>query len=331
MNGLLVLFDLVLLAGIVGVAWRCLASTDLFRAVVLFITFGLLLALAWVRLEAPDIALAEAAIGAGITGALLLVTLERLRSIMAERRSGRPHTPPPDPTGPHALLRALHDPPPERRTFLPALTFALVVGGLLVTALWHQPQSTGLEPVVDAHMDVSGVDHPITAVLLNFRAYDTFLELAIVLIALLGAWSLGRHDLIPARPAPGPILPGTLRLLVPVAIVTGVYVLWAGSHAPGGAFQAGAILGAAGILLVLARPHQLPMAPGVPLRLGLTAGVALFLLVGLYGLVAGHGFLGYADAWAYPLILLIEIAATLSIALALVALFVAGRPAGDDA
>lgn len=56
-----------------------LASRDLFRAVVMFIVFGLLMALVWVRLEAPDIALAEAAIGAGLTGVLLLDTLGYLR------------------------------------------------------------------------------------------------------------------------------------------------------------------------------------------------------------------------------------------------------------
>lgn len=61
-------------------AWRALASPDLFRGIVLFITFGLLMALAWVRLDAPDIALAEAAIGAGLTGALLLAALARLES-----------------------------------------------------------------------------------------------------------------------------------------------------------------------------------------------------------------------------------------------------------
>ena len=57
---------------------QILASPDLFRAVVLFIAFGLVLALIWVRLDAPDIALAEAAIGAGLSGALLLSALARL-------------------------------------------------------------------------------------------------------------------------------------------------------------------------------------------------------------------------------------------------------------
>jgi energy-converting hydrogenase B subunit D len=48
---------------------------------VLFIAFGLLMALAWVRLGAPDVALAEAAIGAGLTGALLMAALVRLQNI----------------------------------------------------------------------------------------------------------------------------------------------------------------------------------------------------------------------------------------------------------
>jgi energy-converting hydrogenase B subunit D len=51
-----------------------------FHAVVLFIVFGLLMALAWARLGAPDIALAEAAIGAGLTGALLLDAVGHLRA-----------------------------------------------------------------------------------------------------------------------------------------------------------------------------------------------------------------------------------------------------------
>ena len=65
-------FDLLLLATLLALAWQILWARDLFKAVVLFMAFGLLMALAWVRLRAPDIALAEAAIGAGLTGALLL-------------------------------------------------------------------------------------------------------------------------------------------------------------------------------------------------------------------------------------------------------------------
>lgn len=72
------LFDTVLGLALLWLAWRVLASPDLFRAIVLFIAFGLLMALAWVRLDAVDVALAEAGIGAGLTGALLLAALARL-------------------------------------------------------------------------------------------------------------------------------------------------------------------------------------------------------------------------------------------------------------
>ena len=72
-------FDIVLIIALLWLAWRALACSDLYKAIVLFIAFGLLMALAWVRLNAPDIALAEAAIGAGLTGALLLSALARLQ------------------------------------------------------------------------------------------------------------------------------------------------------------------------------------------------------------------------------------------------------------
>lgn len=74
------LFDLLVAGAAVWIAWRMLVSAELFKSVVLFIVFGLLMALAWVRLAAPDIALAEAAIGAGLTGALLLDAVGHLQA-----------------------------------------------------------------------------------------------------------------------------------------------------------------------------------------------------------------------------------------------------------
>lgn len=71
--------DLLLAIALLWSALRSLMAPDLFHAVILFIVFGLLMALVWVRLHALDIALAEAAIGAGLTGALLLDTVGYLR------------------------------------------------------------------------------------------------------------------------------------------------------------------------------------------------------------------------------------------------------------
>ncbi len=78
-------FDALLALALLWSAVRTLTTPRLDRAIVLFIVFGLLMALAWARLDAPDIGLAEAAIGAGLTGALLLDALGVLR-----RQGGKP-------------------------------------------------------------------------------------------------------------------------------------------------------------------------------------------------------------------------------------------------
>lgn len=73
-------FDLLLAASLLWAAYRALTTPDLFRAVVMFIVFGLFMALAWARLDAPDLALAEAAIGAGLAGALLFDSVGHVRA-----------------------------------------------------------------------------------------------------------------------------------------------------------------------------------------------------------------------------------------------------------
>lgn len=78
------LLDGLLVLALVATAVAALWSGNLFRAVVVFIAFGVLMAVAWVRLHAPDIALAEAAIGAGLTGVLLLDAVSHLGSDQPE-------------------------------------------------------------------------------------------------------------------------------------------------------------------------------------------------------------------------------------------------------
>lgn len=85
------LFDLVLAVLLTTLAWGALTSRELFRAVVLFIAFGFLMALAWVRLAAPDLALAEAAIGAGLTGALLLDAARQVGDDAPDASDDRDH------------------------------------------------------------------------------------------------------------------------------------------------------------------------------------------------------------------------------------------------
>ncbi len=52
---------------------------DLLSAVILFAAYSLMMAVIWQQLDAPDIAMAEAAIGAGVTTLLFVVTISKTR------------------------------------------------------------------------------------------------------------------------------------------------------------------------------------------------------------------------------------------------------------
>ncbi len=311
------LFDLPLALALLWLAWTLLHSRDLFKAAVLFIAFGLLMALAWVRLHAVDIALAEAAIGAGITGALILSALRRLGG--EERKDGqgegrRVHGGPDGAPSPSFLL-------------LPIAALAAFLGWVVLSLPLPNPSTASQ---VLSNMERSGVGNPVTAVLLNFRSYDTLLEIAVLFLALLGVWSLGAEDAPDAGQTAGPLLTALVRILLPAIMVTAGYLLWAGAHAPGGAFQAGAVLASAGILLVLTRERFASFLEAWPFRASLTLGLSVFTLVALGCTLPGGRLLEYPEGWAGPLILLIESFATLSIGVTLLALFVGGRPSAGE-
>ncbi len=72
------LIDLTLACGVVLLSCLSLSAQRVFTAIVLYVSLGLLTTMIWARLNAWDVAIAEAAIGAGLTGALLLVAWRRL-------------------------------------------------------------------------------------------------------------------------------------------------------------------------------------------------------------------------------------------------------------
>ncbi|MBE0476339.1 MAG: DUF4040 domain-containing protein [Coriobacteriia bacterium] len=300
-------------------AVRSLAELRLFKSVVLFIAFGLLAAFAWVRLGAPDIALAEAAIGTGITGVLMLDAVGHMK-----RRT--------EPYPTYHAGEARPSPPPgpasgSRSTALAAAALALGLAAALTLAELAIPEDLpGLAPAVAAHLGAAGVENPVTAVLLNFRGYDTLLEIGVLVLAALGVLSLrGGRPSAPGAVAgkAGPVLSAMTRLLAPVMIVVAGYLLWAGAHAPGGAFQAGSVLGAAGVLLSLSG-YVRPVWIGRGLaRWMLSAGFLVFLAIAAASILAGGRFLEYPAPYAKSLMLAVETVLTLSIAAILVSLFIA--------
>lgn len=303
-------FDLILCALILAVALAAIAGRQVFAAVVFFIVYGVLVAIAWLRLGAIDVALAEAAIGAGLTGVLLLAAVGRLARLKETGPARRP-----------IAIRAA------------TANLAAMVAGALAWAFLVLPEPVGLQDAVARHAPDSGADNPVTAVLLNFRAWDTLLESIVLLAALIGVWALaedrgwGGRPGLAQRVRPGGVLAQFGRALPPVGVLVGIYLVWAGGKQPGGAFQGGTVLAAVALLALMAGLAQPPRVTSRAVRLALIAGPALFLLIGLAGLQASQ-FLLLPAAHAKVLILGIEAALTLSIAVTL-AMLVVGPPEAE--
>ena len=58
----------------------CLAK-DLLMSVIIFMAYSLLMSILWILLQSPDLAITEAAVGAGVTGVLFFITLKKLHAI----------------------------------------------------------------------------------------------------------------------------------------------------------------------------------------------------------------------------------------------------------
>ncbi|ETX28621.1 hydrogen gas-evolving membrane-bound hydrogenase subunit E [Roseivivax isoporae] len=287
-------FDILTATGAVFCAAIALGARDRVAAIAGFLLMGLVVALAWVRLGAPDVALAEAAIGAGLTGALLLRGAARI-----------------GPLEPAA--------PPARALRASAALLALGLAGLLGWAFAGAGGASVYPALVRASLAESGVGNPVTAVLLNFRAWDTLLEVVVLAVALLLVAALAPPRIDPA-PLGEMVLPFA-RVVVPVAVLLAGHLLWLGAEAPGGAFQAGAVLAGGAVALGLCGVLRPAERTGAALRIAGLAGPALFVLAAIATAALTGGLLDYPAAAAKTWILVIESALTLSIAATLFLLF----------
>jgi multisubunit Na+/H+ antiporter MnhB subunit len=294
---------------VLGAAAWTIAARSAFAAAVGFVSYGLLLALMWVQLAAVDVALTEAAIGSGLTGVLLLGAVATLRRTEA-RTSRRPGL----------ALRVTA-----------GVCCALVSAALAVVVLTLPESGPTLAPEAMGAMPATGVGNPVTGVLMAFRAFDTLLEKVVLVLALIGVWSLapdrcwdGRPGLEHRLSADG-VLPFFARTLPPFGVLLGIHLMWTGADNPGGAFQGGTVLAAMWLVVMMAGVRDAPAIREQWLRLALVSGPVVFLAVGLAGVLTAGAFLAYPVAIAKPLILLIEVPMLLTIALAL-GLLVTGPP-----
>lgn len=298
---------------------------NLFVATMLSSIFSLSMACLFVVLDAVDVALTEAAVGAGISAVLMLSAL--------------------------ALTR-FEDRPPRPFAHWTALVACLGLGALLMyaasgwTRLGAADTPVQTHPLTSHYLQRSAeeIDIPnvVTSVLASYRGFDTLGEVTVVLTAALAVMLLLRAPIIrhsPPAPTPGrdnnsrnTVLRVVTKNLMPVILLYALYVQFHGEYSPGGGFQAGVIFAAGVVLyaLVFGLERARRVVPARVMRGIAPLGVLLYAGVGVYALLRGRAFLDYsALSPADPVhgqhlgIILVELGVGLTVAASMVLIFYA--------
>jgi multisubunit Na+/H+ antiporter MnhB subunit len=213
-----------------------------------------------------------------------------------------------------------------------AAVASATLGALVLYAVFSlPPPHTELAAAVDDAMGRSGVTHRVTAVLLGFRGWDTCLEVGVLLLAVLGVTRADAR-FSAARPSVDPFVEPPLawlvRLVVPALVLGAGHILLVGTSGPGGAFQAGSLLAAAGVLLTLGGHDVLRRLPAAWLRGFWVAGLGVFVLTGALTLLRGRLLLELDTDTAAAWMVAIELGVMGAVATGLAWLFLAARDAG---
>lgn len=199
-----------------------------------------------------------------------------------------------------------------------ALAVTVLTGVLLLYAAqdfpaWGDLQSPASASPVSKHFIAdTGVDtevpNMVTAVLADYRGFDTMFETVVIFIAGIAIIGILRRTGADAdAPAhkreneiaaePDLIVTNTVRLLVPVIQLFAFYVLAHGHVSPGGGFQGGVIMGASFILVALAWDLPKAMERLSVDRAVMLAGVGILIYagIGLLSMLLGGEFLDYAE------------------------------------
>ena len=255
-------FRLILLIFLVICALCVSFSKKLLVSVVIFMSYSLVMSMLWILLESPDLAITEAAVGAGVTSVLFFITLKRISAI------GREHANEKDKITKEINTRLavkLFD----RYYKIAAIVLGIAIITALVITVSNLPAfGDASNPYnnevsmryLEKGLEETGAVNAVTGMILDYRAFDTFGESCVLFIAAACVLILLRDDKIDIdekalrdekyEPVSDTILQASAKILFPAIMIFGIYILLNGHLSPGGGFSGGAIIGAGLILHV---------------------------------------------------------------------------------
>lgn len=314
------LLSLALFTLLGAVTLAIVRHNNLVGVVILAAIYSFLMASVMILLDAVDVALTEASVGAGISTVLLLAALSQVKALEYA------------PKGPK----------------VGAALLTLVVGGGVIWGATALPPFGVAEAPIHQHVaprfiaeaeNETGVPNMVTAVLADYRAFDTLGETSVVFVAALAVLALLRarrpvkseeHPEPPSMTSDLALRVGS-KLILPFIMLFAFYVQLHGDFGPGGGFQAG-VIAAAGVILVsitLGLRRAKRIAPRRVVEAMAALGVLIFAGTGIVTMALGGNFLDYAVLAHDPKhghhigILMVEAGVLVTVAGAMITLFYA--------
>ena len=81
------IFTYILMTFLVICAVAVSFSKNVLNSVLIFMSYSLVMSIVWILLESPDLAITEAAVGAGVTSVLFFVTLKKIHAIKGDEEN----------------------------------------------------------------------------------------------------------------------------------------------------------------------------------------------------------------------------------------------------
>ncbi len=80
------IFQIMLLTVLIACAIAVSFTKNLLTAIIIFMSYSLVMSILWILLESPDLAITEAAVGGGVTSVLFFVTLKKIHAIKGDEK-----------------------------------------------------------------------------------------------------------------------------------------------------------------------------------------------------------------------------------------------------
>jgi multicomponent Na+:H+ antiporter subunit A len=189
------------------------------------------------------------------------------------------------------------------RDGLIGIASGIVIGGLLLSVATTETAPQLKEYFAELGPTLGHGRNIVNVILVDFRAFDTLGEIAVLATAGIGVRGLlrfaadNRRGLESVEPVTSPVFRTAARLLMPLLLVFALFLLLRGHNEPGGGFVGGLVAAAAFALYAVAYgvQHARQALLVRPLTL-LGGGLLLALISGLPAVLAGQPFL--AALWA---------------------------------